>query len=75
MKNKHLVHHHESAKIYRHYYKPSFSIVRLIKSVLAVIISGTSPAAANHYRRHWTFFTNPYYTKKGLTDGEALFLL
>jgi len=56
MKNKHLVHHHESAKIYRHYYKPSFSIVRLIKSVLAVIISGTSPAAANHYRRHWSFF-------------------
>ncbi|MBL7722939.1 MAG: hypothetical protein JNK27_02270 [Chitinophagaceae bacterium] len=52
MKNRHLVHHHESAKIYRHYYKPSLNVIRLLKAVLAVFISGSSAAAANHYRRH-----------------------
>ncbi|MBK5271420.1 MAG: hypothetical protein JJE22_10440 [Bacteroidia bacterium] len=51
MKNKNLVHSHEEAKIYRHYYKPSLNIFRLLKSVLSVFISGSSPAAGSFYRR------------------------
>jgi hypothetical protein len=51
MKNKRLTHHHEEAKIYRHYYKPSFNFFRLLKSVLSVIISGSSAAATSYQRR------------------------
>ena len=51
MKNRQLVHSHESAKIYRHHYKPSFNILRLLKSVLAVVLSGSSPVARSYYRR------------------------
>ncbi|MBN8686656.1 MAG: hypothetical protein J0M10_06550 [Chitinophagales bacterium] len=51
MKNKNLVHYHESARIYRNYYKPSFNIVRLIKSVLSVVISGSNPVASGPYRK------------------------
>ncbi|HMU45062.1 MAG TPA: hypothetical protein PKC72_01780 [Chitinophagaceae bacterium] len=51
MKNRNLVHLHESARIYRHYYKPSFNIFRLLKSVLSVFISGSSPAAGVYQRR------------------------
>ena len=51
MKNKHIVHAHEEAKIYHDYYKPSFNFIRLFKSVLAVFISGSSPAAGNVARR------------------------
>jgi hypothetical protein len=45
MKNKSIIHTHEEAKIYQHYYKPSLNIFRFFKSVLGVIISGSSPAA------------------------------
>jgi hypothetical protein len=45
MKNRNIVHTHEEAKIYKDYYKPSFNVVRLLKSVLSVFISGSSPAA------------------------------
>lgn len=51
MKKRSLTHHHEATKIYRHYYKPSLNFVRLLKSVLSVIISGSSPAATTHYRK------------------------
>lgn len=51
MKNRHKVHAYESAKIYRHYYKSSFNIFRLLKSVLSVFITGSSPVANTHYRR------------------------
>ncbi|MBC7947490.1 MAG: hypothetical protein H7Y42_06395 [Chitinophagaceae bacterium] len=51
MKNKHIVLAHEQAKIYHNYYKPSLNIVRLLKSVLCVFISGSSPAAGNTLRR------------------------
>ncbi len=50
MKNRHLIHHYEATKIYSDYYKPSFNLFRLLKSVLSVLISGSSPAAG-HYRR------------------------
>jgi hypothetical protein len=51
MKNKKLTHHHEAAKIYRHYYKPSLNFFRLLKSVLSVFISGSSAAATSYQRR------------------------
>lgn len=51
MKNRNIVHAHEQAKIYRHYYKPSLNIFRLLKSVLCVFISGSSSAASSFYRR------------------------
>jgi hypothetical protein len=51
MRNKHIAHAHEEAKIYHSYYKPSFNIFRLIKSVLCVFISGSSPAAGHVIRR------------------------
>jgi hypothetical protein len=51
MKNKTIVHSYEEAKIYRDYYKPSLNIFRLVKSVLCVFVSGTSPAASSTFRR------------------------
>jgi hypothetical protein len=51
MKNRHIVHSHEEAKIYRNYYKPSLNIFRFVKAVLAVFVSGSSPAAASSFRR------------------------
>lgn len=51
MKNKRLSHHYESAKIYSQYYKSSFNLVRLLKSVLTVFISGSSAAATGYQRR------------------------
>lgn len=51
MKNKHIAHAHEEAKIYHNYYKPSFNILRLLKSVLCVFISGSSPAAGHVVRK------------------------
>jgi len=51
MKNKSIVHSHEEAKIYRNYYKPSFNLMRLLKSILSVVISGSSPAAGTMRRK------------------------
>lgn len=51
MKNRNLVHAHQQAKIYRHYYKSSVNPFRLLKSILAVFISGSPVAASTHYRR------------------------
>jgi hypothetical protein len=51
MKNKNIVHSHEEAKIYRNYYKPSFNLLRLFKSVLSIFISGSSPAAGTVRRK------------------------
>ena len=51
MKKKTLTHHYESAKIYRHYYKPSLSFIHLLKSVLSVFISGSSAAASTYRSR------------------------
>ena len=48
MKNKSIVHTHEEARIYRHYYKPSLNIFRFFRSVLSVIISGSSSAAQGY---------------------------
>jgi len=52
MKNKVIAHGHEEAKIYQNNYAPSFSLIRLIRAVLGVAISGQSLAAHKyHYRR------------------------
>ena len=51
MKNRSIVHSHEEAKIYRNYYKPSLNLLRLVKSILCVIISGSSPAAGSMRRK------------------------
>jgi hypothetical protein len=51
MKNSRINHSHEEAKIYQRFYKPSFNLLRLFKSVLAVAISGSSPAASTVIRR------------------------
>jgi len=51
MKNKHIVHAHEEAKIYHSHYRPSLNIFKIITSVIAVFISGSSPAAGNVARR------------------------
>ena len=51
MKNRNIVHSHEEAKIYRSYYKPSFNLLRLFKSVLCVFISGSSQAASSMRRK------------------------
>jgi len=51
MKNRNLVHSHQQAKIYRHYYKSSINPFRLLKSILAVFISGTATAAHTHYTK------------------------
>lgn len=48
MKNKTIIHTHEEARIYRNYYKPSLNIFRLLRSVLSVIISGSSAAAQGY---------------------------
>lgn len=51
MKNKHFIHSHQSAKIYRKNYQSSFNLVRFVKSVLAVMISGSAAASTHYYRR------------------------
>jgi hypothetical protein len=51
MKNRRLTLHNEQAKIYRNHYKPSVNMVRLVKSVLSIVISGSSVAPAGNYRK------------------------
>ena len=52
MKNKVISHGHQEARIYKHHYRPSFSVARLLHAVLGVIITGQSLAAHKYrYRR------------------------
>jgi hypothetical protein len=51
MKNKNLVHAHESAKIYKAHYRPSLNVIRLFKGILMVFVSGSSAASASYRRR------------------------
>lgn len=44
MKSKAIHHVHEETKIYKNYYRPSLNLVRFVKSIMAVLISGSSPA-------------------------------
>jgi len=49
MKNKQrLTHYHEEVRIYRDHYKPSFNMFRFAKSILGVLMYGSS-SVANSY--------------------------
>jgi hypothetical protein len=48
MKSKRITHSREQVEIYKEYYKPSLNLWRFAKSVLGVLIFGSSPVA-NHY--------------------------
>ncbi|MBS1622370.1 MAG: hypothetical protein JST10_00580 [Bacteroidetes bacterium] len=51
MKRKYIVHANEQARMYHQYYKPSLNVFRLLKSVLAIFLSGSSPVAGGYSRR------------------------
>jgi hypothetical protein len=51
MKSKHIVHAREKARIYRHHYRPSLNVFRVFRSILVVMISGSSFAATSVNRR------------------------
>jgi len=45
MRNRHILHARQEVKIYEDYYKPSINPWRFLKSILGVLISGSSPVA------------------------------
>lgn len=51
MEKKLMYHNIDQTKIYRDHYKPSTSVMRLIKSVWAVIMIGESPISQPRIRR------------------------
>lgn len=51
MRNRQFVHYYETSKIYRSYYKPSFNLIRLIKSLFAAFIYTPSDRIIVHHRR------------------------
>ncbi|HEX7844670.1 MAG TPA: hypothetical protein VF476_02655 [Chitinophagaceae bacterium] len=51
MKSRRIVHAREEARIYQNYYKPSLNVFFLLRSILSVFISGSSPAASSFARR------------------------
>lgn len=51
MKNKKIIHQLEAARIYRSNYKSSINLIRLVKSVLAVLITGNGLTASHSYRK------------------------
>ncbi len=52
MKSTKMRYHTQAAKIYRNHYKPSYNIIRLLKSVLAVFIHGSAAASSAVHHRH-----------------------
>lgn len=52
MKARSLRYHVQSARIYQNHYKPSYNIIRMLKTVLAVLIHGSSAAASVSHKRH-----------------------
>ncbi|MFL5786996.1 MAG: hypothetical protein ACJ748_03005 [Flavisolibacter sp.] len=48
MKNRHIVHIHQEAEIYKDYYRPSLNLWRFTKSILGVIIFGSSTVAKGY---------------------------
>ena len=48
MKNKHIEHTHREVRIYKDYYKPSFSPARFFKSIFGVLLFGTTSVAHNY---------------------------
>ncbi|MFZ9388009.1 MAG: hypothetical protein ACO25B_09020 [Chitinophagaceae bacterium] len=50
MKSKRLKYHYQSAQIYRRHYQASFNLIHLLKSILAVLIHGSSAAGTSAHR-------------------------
>ena len=48
MKNKHIEHASREVQIYKDYYKPSINPARFVKSILGVLLFGSS-SVAHHY--------------------------
>ena len=48
MKNRNIVHARQEVKIYREYYQPSFNLWRFTKSIICVLLHGSS-TVANSY--------------------------
>ncbi|MFL5807956.1 MAG: hypothetical protein ACJ749_00465 [Flavisolibacter sp.] len=48
MKNRNIVHARQEVKIYKDYYKPSFNLWRFAKSILGLLLFGSS-TVANSY--------------------------
>jgi hypothetical protein len=48
MKNRNIVHAHQEVEIYREYYRPSLNVWRFTKSILGLLIFGSS-TVANSY--------------------------
>lgn len=52
MKTRSMRYHVQSAKIYRQHYKPSYNIIRLLKTVVTVFIHGSAAPASAAMHRH-----------------------
>lgn len=50
MKNKRIEHASEEVKIYKDYYRPSFNPALFFKSILGVLLFGTTTVAHNYAR-------------------------
>jgi hypothetical protein len=48
MKNRNIVHAHQEVEIYRNYYKPSFNMWRFTRSILGVLIFGSTTVASSY---------------------------
>jgi hypothetical protein len=48
MRNSRIVHARQGAKIYEDYYKPSLNPGRFLKSILGVLLFGSSPVTQNY---------------------------
>lgn len=52
MKPRSIRYHVQSARIYRHHYKPSYNILRLLRSVVSVLLHGSATAGSVVQSRH-----------------------
>ena len=48
MKNRNILHSQQQAEIYRRHYEPSLNLLRTMRSILAMLLFGTS-TVANSY--------------------------
>lgn len=48
MRNNNILHARERVKIYESYYKPSFNPIRFVKSILGVLVFGSSATAHSY---------------------------
>ncbi|MFL5811078.1 MAG: hypothetical protein ACJ749_16270 [Flavisolibacter sp.] len=48
MKNRNISHAHREVEIYREYYKPSLNVWRFTRSILGVLIFGSTTVASSY---------------------------